>query len=428
MSRLTIAVNKRSSQQWIGEIYCLVLLLLPITIIQATSIYTTTTPAQIWYKYTSFYFSALLIPAIIWAIAVRRRSYAIPFDIVIVGIVIKDFLMITFSKNAFYVEYNFSFNLVLISAWSIVCIIFRFVNNDNTESVESFFDNYFLLAVLSQFLRLILRMSTDGRYGAIGLSVGGTGYFAGLYLIYCLYYRGFTSRVRNIIIIAFVSLILSGQRSNMLFFLIFCIPYIFQKFSERRVSKGEKSKIVLLWCLAGIGVLLISLIIFLNELGVEIEGFRFITRTIEAIDLFANGSISSEMSVEGRMLSLNAGFDILKNNPLGLTNNFYELQYRMLQHAYPTFPHNTTLCCYLLWSPFITLLCLLYVAKLLIEARRMRLGLMWPVLYIFLYNIITGSVFLDYPYLAINLIFISLLKCKINQTLSQRQQEDELEE
>lgn len=427
MSKLVIAVEKRSSIQWIGEIYCLVLLLLPNAVIQATSIYTRTTPATIWYKYTSFYFSALIIPAIFWALLIRKRTNALRFDFVIVAIILKDLLMLLIPTFKQFVDYNFSFNLILISGWSIVSIVFSFAKQDDTDSVERFLDVYFILAVLSQLLRLTLRLSTDGRYGAIGLSVGGTGYFDGVFLIYCLYHREFTNRVVAYMIFAFISLVLSGQRSNILFVLIFCIPYILNRLTGK-VSKIEGRRFLLIWYAAGLGVLLISTILILDDLGIKIRGIQFITRTIDAFELLMEGDISTEFSVKGRLLSLAAGFDILKNNIFGITNNFYELQYRMLQHAYPTFPHNTLLCCYLLWSPFITFFCFIYLTKTVVSAFRVRSGMLWPILYIYLYNIITGSVFLDYPYFVVNLYFISLAKCKIEQNFSEGQLQDEFEE
>lgn len=412
MTNIVLNIKKRSALQWFGELYCMILLFLPTEIIQLTSIYTKTTPAGFRYKYTSFYFSALLIPAILIALLIRKRTKAIRFDLVIIAIVIKDFLYLTFAKDLQLVEYNFSFNLILIASWSILTIVFAFCDKNNTESVELFLDNYLLLAILSQFLRLALRMSTNGRYGAIGLSVGGTGYFDAIFIVYCLYCRDFTNRVKILMFLAAISLVLSGQRSNLLFLLCFCVPYMVKSLRDRRLSKGESSKNIIIWLFAGLGIIVILLITTLNELGFEIKGFEFVTRTISAFENFVNGNIGNESSVEGRVLSLQAGFNVLKSNPLGITNNFYDLQYRTLLNSYPTFPHNTLLCCYLLWSPFVVIFCLICLFKLLFRAKKFEVGLFWPLLYIVIYNLVTGSVFLDYPYLFINLFFISLTKCK----------------
>ena len=414
MSNLILTIHKRNSLQWVGEIYCLILLFLPKVVIQATSIYTKITPEEFWYKYTSFYFSALLIPAIIWAFAIRKRTHAIRFDIVIIGIIVKDIVMLMVAKNSQVVEYNLSLNLVLISAWSIICIIFYFTNTNNTEFAERFFDNYFVLAIMSQFLRMFLSMTTDGRYGAIGLSVGGTGYLTGLFFIYCLYYRDYTRKIKFLMMLAFLSLILSGQRTNMLFVLIFSIPYIFKEFWKRKLKKNEISKFQLFWTVAGFGILLFIIIFALKEFGFEIREINFITRVIDAMENFVHGNIYQESSVGGRISSIEAGINIIKDNPLGITNNFYDLQYRTLQYMFPTFPHNALLCCYLLWSPFFTLFCLLYLIKLLVSTRNTKSGMVWPLLYIVLYNIITGSVFLVYPYLVVTLFFISLAKCKVD--------------
>lgn len=418
MSKQESIIKKKSFMQWVGEFYCLVLLFLPNEIIEATSLYTSTTPTQLRYEYASFFFSFLIIPAILWAFIIKKRTHAIRFDLLFIGIVIKDLIYLSVFKKYQELDYNYSFDLVLLSAWSINCIIF-YNNEDNIQALERFLDNYCMLAFFSQLLRFVLRLSTDGRYGAIGLSVGGTGYLTGLFIIYCLYYREYSARVRNLIIVAAFSIILSGQRSNILFLLIFCMFFVFKKCLGKGITKDDRGKLFMLGVAVESGILLLFILTIMKELSIEIEGLQFIKRVVDATSSLINGQIENVDSVEGRMLSIDAGIEVLRDKPFGITNDFYDLQFRMLQNDYPTFPHNTLLCCYLLWSPFITVFCLFYVIKILIDLLKFKSGLLWPLLYIFIYNVITGSVFLNYPYLVINLFFVSLAKCIIIQTTSE---------
>lgn len=420
-------IEKRNLLQVVGETYCMILLFLPNEIVEATSIYTITTPQQVRYEYASFFFSFLLIPAIIYACTIRNKTQAIHFDLIIIAILIKDFLYLHFFKYNQEIDYNFSFDFVLLSAWSIVCIIFSNTGNNDSRSPELFFERYFILAFFTQLLRFFLGLSTGGRYGAIGLSVGGTGYLAGLFIVYSLYYRNFNNKMKIYTFLAFISIVLSGQRSNLLFLLLFCGIYVFKICLEKKSTKENTERIFYLVATTELLFLLFVPLLFSNILLFKIEHFEFINRVIEAATSYFNGSIESMDSVEGRFQSFDAGIDIANEFPLGLTNNFYELQYRMLLYNYPTFPHNTLLCCYLLWSPFITLFCILYLIKLFIDLWRIKSGLMWPLLYIILFNTITGSVFIYYPYLVINLFFISLAKRKISKNISEGKLTNEID-
>ena len=88
--------------------------------------------------------------------------------------------------------------------------------------ISRFIDTYVLLCLSSQILRAILGYSTDGGYGAIGLSVGGSGFLYSTYIVYLICARDISIRVIGLIGLALFGLLLTGQRTNIAFLIIFC--------------------------------------------------------------------------------------------------------------------------------------------------------------------------------------------------------------
>ena len=266
------------------------------------------------------------------------------------------------------------------------------------------------------FLRIILGMSTFGRYGAIGLSVGGTGYFSSLYLIYLMYIHKYTQYTPVLISIAFLALILSGQRTNLFLVLFFIIPYLF---SDVFQASNKNNKLFLHMFLV-IFFLFVSffLVIFGEQIMSSFETENFLTRILTTIQDFSDDTVSSDYSVDGRMRSIEAGLDILSETPTGISNCFYDLQFRMLELQFPTFPHSSLLSCLLLWSIPITLYCMYYLILLTIKLLIKRNGYFFVVLYILLIMIVWNGPFLDYPIVFITLFFISLATNSIHKSES----------
>ena len=391
-------------------VYCMIILFLPVNVISRTSIYSVTTPDTIWYKYRSFDFSIFAIPLLIYAFITVKSTFAIPFHKIIIAIGIKDVIFYVIGQNNTAIKFDFSLYLILIISWAITVIVLNGDYDDEEIPGERFLDCYFLLAFASIILRFMLRMTTEGRYGAIGLSVGGTGFFSAVYIIYILYVHEYKKTTPIILTMAFITLILSGQRTNLLFCILFCIPYVILNMQSKRISVGNRRKALLLRVLLCIGLVAICAFLFLDELGVEIQGMSFITRTLDSVSRLMNNDISGEASVEGRYLSIEAGLSILKTNILGITNVFYDLQHRMTRLNYPTYPHSSCLDCALLWSTPITLFCELWLIRLLIKLARKRVGMFWVVLYIQILMLLWGSPFLDYPMLFIILLLLSMAR------------------
>ncbi|MBO4862290.1 MAG: hypothetical protein J5535_05290 [Firmicutes bacterium] len=387
---------------------CMIVLFLPVAIIARTSFYSVTTPAAIWYKYKSFDFSILIVPVILIALFIVRKSDAIRFHLVILAIAIKDIIFFALGLNNGAIPFDISMYLALIAAWAITVLAMKRNKEPVSAPGERFFDWYFWLAFCSMLLRLALGMTTDGRYGAIGLSVGGTGFLAAIYFIYLLYVHKYNRFMPLALIVSFATLVLSGQRTNLFFCVLFCIPYVLKKMVSK--SNGNRKKTMVLWGLAFFGIIVICAVIVLSEAGIKIAGMEYITRMIDAVTKLFNGNLNEEMSVEGRFQSIEAGLDILRERPFGITNVFYDLQHRMTLRNYPTFPHSGLLDCTLLWSTPIMLFCEIWLIKLMAGLAKKKSGMFWIVMYIQLIMIIWGGPFLEYPMLFIILLLLSMAK------------------
>lgn len=405
--KIKVRINKKNIFRYL---YCMIALFLPVEIVANTSFYSVSTPAAVWYKYRSFHFSFLIIPLLIYALFIKRKSYAIPFHKIIFAIAMKDVIVCALGMNNSEIPFDLSLYFVLLIAWSITAVVMQGGGPEGIIPGEQFFDWYFVFAFMSMFLRLFLGMNTDGRYGAIGLGVGGTGFFSAVYIVYLIYVHEYSGFTPVALMIAFLTLILSGQRTNLLFCVLFCIPFVLKNMFSNKTGNGNQKKTIFLWGGMFVGIVLISSVILLEEIGVQIPGMEFISRTFDAVERFINGDLSNEASVGGRLLSIEAGKTILDENVLGITNVFYDLQYRMTKLNYPTYPHCGVLDCALLWSTPITIFCEIWLIKLMVRLAKIRNGMFWVVLYIQILMIVWGSPFLDYPMLFIILMLLSMGK------------------
>lgn len=389
------------------DLYCLFILLMPVNLISNTAFYEISTPASIWYKYRTFEYSIFVIPLIILAVVSHKKSTAIQFIHIIVAVAIKDFVFTMIGKQNPEVPFDFALYLVLLIAWALSVAIMRYDDGSNQQAGH-FLDTYFILAIMTMLLRVVLGMTRFGRYGAIGLSLGGTGFFAAIYVIYLLYVREYSKRVPYLIIIALMALILTGQRTNLFFCVLFCIPYVSKSIFSRGEDSEGKIKSMLLGGILLFTIIAVCILIILNDFGIKIEGFDYITRIFEAVSRAFSGELGGEASLSGRTRSLNVGMAVLSENPFGITNVFYDLQYRMARLTYPTFPHSSVLASALLWSTPITLVCLIWLIRLLVKLRKMRDGYFWIVLYIVILMTIWSGPFVDYPMLFIILLLLSM--------------------
>ena len=400
------------------SVICLILLFMPQILTQMTSIYTVETPDNIWYKYTSFDFSIIGLCIIILAIFKIRKTRSIRFF---------SFILLLFFVNLFFpYEDNvfstgrFEMFLIMLQAAALNYIVFSFDNisrESKPERAIMFIKIYFILCFLSTLLRLSLGMSTDGRFGAIGLSVGGTGFFSVIILLYLIYCEKYSSLNVFVIFSALISLILSGQRTCIFIFITLSIPYIFNIFFGTKQNNsndnGSKKMQLLFLAMMGLGILLVLILLLLVSTNIQLPGLSFVERVFDTVSDFFNGNLSNDGSVEGRWDSIEAGLSVWAENPLGIPNDFYSLQSRMTDFNYPTFPHCTALDLILLWTLPIAIFVFGYCIKLWLILIKNHDRFQWVILFILIMSVIWGSPFLGSTQLFIELFFITLAVIRI---------------
>jgi len=397
----------------------LVLLFLPVKVIESTAIYVTKTPSYIWYDYFSYAFSVVAIPIFLIAFIRRNKSQAINFSKVIGMSFVINIVYAIFNSSNIFSTKHYEMFLILLQAEAINCTVFSFDKNKETTHAENFLDIYFVLAFWSQILRMILGMNTFGRYGAIGLGVGGTGYFCAIYILYIVYCKKMDKSVMIRMLFAMVSLLLSGQRTCLFLCIVFLLPYIIELFSvlleNKKVSRAMFRKIKFLFGLAVLIILIILIVLALYSWGIKIVGLEYIERVLDAIVALFSRNLSGITSVSGRTASIDAGIKVWLANPFGISNDFYDLQYRMSQENYVTFPHSTLLACILLWTVPLAIFCTIYVINLWRGLVREKSSFQWIVLFIIVMDIVWGGPILDVPLFFLQLYFLSIAKVKLGK-------------
>ena len=395
--------KSQSKYTYLFDLYCLVALILPINVINKTSFYTVISPSIITYHYKDFYNSFLLLPVLIMSFFFLKDTRAIKFYYVIIAIMIKDFFLYKFKTSYNIIDFDINLYLVLLYSYALTVIVLR-----NKTNHINFINSYYLVALLTMLLRFILNMSTDGRFGAIGLSVGGTGFLCGLYIVYLLYNHEVNKNIFILLVTSMIFLMLTGQRTNI--FCCFCfVLYFTISFFFKRHDAILSNKFISLVLIFEISLVSLAVLFMFSNLS-NLSSSNYLTRVFAVLQSDDIHSIRNEYSVLGRLNSIDAGISILKDSVLGISNVFYDLQYRMLENGYPTFPHSSLLSCLLLWSFPITIFCCFWIVNLLFSLYKMKNSLFCVVLYIFIMMIFWNGPFLDYQLLFIILYFLSISK------------------
>jgi hypothetical protein len=393
---------------YLALIYALIILTLPLEIISLTSFYASKSPEYINYSYFSYNYTFLYIPIILISFLFRKRLKFYVFFNVFVGIFIFNVIYSLFAENKVF-EGNLALFYIFIIAESMtILIIYLF----GKSRIHEFLYIYVLVIFSSQMLRMALGYSELGRFSGMGLSVGTTGYVYAAFIVFMFYAKPNNFKNNVLIFVALIGLLLSGQRTNLILLFIFMIPYFLIMMKNillnRKVKKDEYHKALfsmLVFCILGAVLILIFIIL---ASGVDLENFTILQRYIEVTQLIFSNSLSSDGSLIGRTFSLGAGLQILFENPFGISHDFYDLQHRMEELGYPTFPHHTLLSTLLLWSTPVALVAWYYLIKLFLRLSKLKSNLKYPLLYIIVANIIWGGPMLNFQMLFFNMLMISI--------------------
>lgn len=359
---MKLVVEKRKLGYICVLLYVFLVLSLPDGIKNMTALYKMTTRGiNVTYTY-NYYFSLLELPIIFVALAKYRYSKSIKFLKVFILIAILNiFYWILNLENVFQLH-SYEMFLLLLTGFSAAVIV---MDSENTfQDVDTILDWFTIL----QFVLLIVSMVSgasgqDGRYAAIGMGSGATANIASYYLVWTFFLRMSKTKILPAGI-AFITVILTGSRTNLLAFMLIAIVFI-SKLIKKQIDDGNGRK--LLYCLIVIVPLLI--LVLISNRGVKMESFERITSLLQG-NIFNN--ITSDGSYLGRMRSVEGSLRILKENPNGLPFSIYAIEKESARAFSMEYPHSTFLSYILLWSPPIAWVCMGYLVYLLVKAIRMR--------------------------------------------------------
>lgn len=359
---MKLVVEKRKLGYICVLLYVFLVLSLPDGIKNMTALYKMTTRGiNVTYTY-NYYFSLLELPIIFVALAKYRYSKSIKFLKVFILIAILNiFYWILNLENVFQLH-SYEMFLLLLTGFSAAVIV---MDSENTfQDVDTILDWFTIL----QFVLLIVSMVSgasgqDGRYAAIGMGSGATANIASYYLVWTFFLRMSKTKILPAGI-AFITVILTGSRTNLLAFMLIAIVFI-SKLIKKQIDDGNSRK--LLYCLIVIVPLLI--LVLISNRGVKMESFERITSLLQG-NIFNN--ITSDGSYLGRMRSVEGSLRILKENPNGLPFSIYAIEKESARAFSMEYPHSTLLSYILLWSPPIAWVCMGYLVYLLVKAIRMR--------------------------------------------------------
>lgn len=359
---MKLVVEKRKLGYICVLLYVFLVLSLPDGIKNMTALYKMTTRGiNVTYTY-NYYFSILELPIIFVALAKYRYSKSIKFLKVFILIAILNiFYWILNLENVFQLH-SYEMFLLLLTGFSAAVIV---MDSENTfQDVDTILDWFTIL----QFVLLIVSMVSgasgqDGRYAAIGMGSGATANIASYYLVWTFFLRMSKTKILPAGI-AFITVILTGSRTNLLAFMLIAIVFI-SKLIKKQIDDGNSRK--LLYCLIVIVPLLI--LVLISNRGVKMESFERITSLLQG-NIFNN--ITSDGSYLGRMRSVEGSLRILKENPNGLPFSIYAIEKESARAFSMEYPHSTLLSYILLWSPPIAWVCMGYLVYLLVKAIRMR--------------------------------------------------------
>lgn len=359
---MKLVVEKRKIGYICVLLYVFLVLSLPDGIKNMTALYKMTTRGiNVTYTY-NYYFSILELPIIFIALAKYRYSKSIKFLKVFVLIaVLNIFYWILNLENIFQLQ-SYEMFLLLLTGFSAALIV---MDSENTfQDIDAILDWFTIL----QFVLLIVSMLSgasgqDGRYAAIGMGSGATANIASYYLVWTFFLRMSKTKILPAGI-AFITVILTGSRTNLLAFVLIAVVFI-GKLIKKQIDDGNGRK--LLYCLIAIVPLLI--LVLTSNRGIKMESFERITSLLQG-NIFNN--ITSDSSYLGRMRSVEGSLRILKENPNGLPFSIYAIERESARAFSMEYPHSTLLSYILLWSPPIAWGCMGYLVYLLVKAIRMK--------------------------------------------------------
>ena len=343
-------------------LYVFLVLSLPDGITNMTALYKMSTRGiNVTYTY-NYYFSFLELPIIIYGITKYKHSNSIRFFKVIITLVILNLTYWLLNLENVIQLNSYEMFLLLLTGFSAAVIV---MDGENAlPDIDNIIDWFTIL----QFILLIVSMisgasGSDGRYAAIGMGSGATANIASYYLVWTFFAR--KSRTKMIpVLVAFITVVLTGSRTNLLAFLLIAIVFI-GRLIQKQILDGNGRKMLY----AAMGIMLTVTVALLMGHGIKMESLSRVTNLFQGSVLT---NITTDGSYLGRLRSVEGSLKILDRYPNGLPFSIYSIERESARMFSMEYPHSTLLSYILLWSPPIAWGCLIYLIFLFVTAIKRK--------------------------------------------------------
>lgn len=325
-----------------------ILLLLPDDFYRIFTIYSSTTPSYIQYKWLNYSFNIIHLIILIWGILIAILCY----DRFLFGMAslmaVREIVFLIWGYNSCFTNSSYEIYLTLFTGVALLKLV-----ENNCRSVldlEYFYWKSIFLNVLTVFVAPILGAGifsgTYSRFNAVNMDVGSTGTICAMLIILSCYNKTVKNQVL-IAGIAIIALFLSGSRVNLL--LLFLILIIGAAICARRDCKISKKWFYVIVGGTIVGTIGVLFVLMMNRSMTFGES----TGVGRMLSAFSFNKMENDGSVLGRTTSIIAGLDIIKDNPLGISGYFINLQNETIKRGFPTFPHSSLIDYYILLGPIV---------------------------------------------------------------------------
>lgn len=403
-AKLTIRLT---AQQLLMTVLLFIFLFAPDDLFKATGFYTSATPYDIPYKWLNYSFSYLYFIPICFGLLIALAQKKVRLIFFPVLLLLRSFFRYIAGFENIIEAGTYEIILTVIVGTCLFIWVQYMIQTERVVSQQKFFIVFVIIHVASQLVSFAYSLSRfTTRYNAINLDVECTGLLCGFAFLYVFISRNLNNR--SLLLVLFgIGALLSGARIPIVIALTLLVTYIF--FSKKQLRAH-----------ANIGHMALTVIIIIAVVIAVTVAPDYIESMIgrglfSSVSRIADFSTNGDPSSIGRINSLSAGIEVLKENPFGLDCGYIFLQRRMYRHGYPTFPHSLLLTYYLLFGPFCLFLIIYswgrkirYSLKELKHERNEVLSSSVLFGYLVLFAILTGGPIVNYKVIFIYLMLVSV--------------------
>lgn len=364
-------------------------MILPDDVFGWVSLYKSVTPSNIAYEWLDYSFGivqfVVLLIGFFYAIRLNKRVFFLLATIML----IRELFYLILSENNIFTASAYEMYLTVFVGYAFV--LWAEGGLKTLAECERYYKWFLITNMLTLYVNYAMGGTGGilaGRYHSSNLDVGGTGTLC----VLCILFLWFATEKRwydyIFIILSVIGLFLSGSRANLVFlFLIIGLYIIFNSFSRFKNENEAQEKNRFFKRFIGAVIIFLLVTVLGTIYSSAIESWLLSSR-FES--LFSVQGLSSDSSVLGRTASLNAGLDVLKSHPFGISGYFINLQQEIRMRGYPTFPHSTLLSMYLLFGPVVLIVYGMWIS-LLKRLKKLNAKYFLIILYFVVSTIIYGS-------------------------------------